>query len=664
MKTLTTLVVVAATTRALDNWMTLRTTDDDDTKRPKELEAWCSALKREPPLARQPCWGAPELKRRSGTHRAYTLAEKLRRGATSSDGAAIFPSEAGQDAWLWRRHLRHLKREIVYVDIGSNDFLHTSESYFLDACAQARGVCVEASQAYVKDYEDYGRTCKVYNDCLGATPQTIEWVEYGKGSGSTRSGVLTTNKSWRARIRRDHATVTNRTCTTGRHILEKENIRHVDWLQIDVEGHELEVLKGFDFASTTIDVVSIESNLHSGAPYYLEKLGYTLAHRIRVTRGHVDEFWIRRGFAFLGQEEKKVPCARPGEAAFLVDPHTLMKGKWGKHGFLTEAEHAAIHGRRLTQCSQRLLACSLRIYAGFGFRLGVLNGCLRAANALNATLLYTPDLYRRGQGYGISEKSDKLLRLAEALPREECGERIAVEGPETARADFDAWSLPSSLPDTGVLELKARSSERRHGDAPFLSHDYRETAAWLRQRFLSSKAYLPLQHFSGGISVALHVRNGDRLPGKRYAKHARLNLGDDYYVGVVKALQSISSVDVVAFGASVAAKKSSELLDAHGNVSRIPAEVPDAKVVLDGDPLEALTHMARADVLVAARSQFSYAAIALARGVVIHPSKWHAHRQSVPRFPEDRAHCHVPASDSGAIDRDRLAAALRACRIK
>ena len=82
-----------------------------------------------------------------------------------------------------------------------------------------------------------------------------------------------------------------------------------------------------------------------------------------------------------------------------------MKGKWGKHGFLTESEAAAVAmktHRRLAACSQRLLACSLRIYAGFGFRLGVLNGCLRAAKALNATLLYTPDLYRRGRGYGIS----------------------------------------------------------------------------------------------------------------------------------------------------------------------------------------------------------------------------------------------------------------------
>ena len=99
-------------------------------------------------------------------------------------------------------------------------------------------------------------------------------------------------------------------------------------------------------------------------------------------------------------------------------------------------------------------------------------------------------------------------------------------------------------------------------------------------------------------------------------------------------------------------------------MSRIPAEVPDAKVVLDGDPLEALAHIARADVLVAARSQFSYAAIALSQGVVVYPSKWHAHRQSVPRFAAERvAKCHVPASDSGNIDRDRQAAALRACRV-
>lgn len=614
--------------------------------RPKELDAWCAALKHDPPLARQPCWGPHELKRRSGTHQATSLAEKLRRGATSSDGVAIFPSEGGQDAWLWRRHLRHLERPVVYVDVGSNEFLHTSETFFLDACAGARGVCVEASAAYVPAYAAYGRTCAVHNACLGSSTSVVPWVEYGKGSGSTRSGILTTNKSWRNNVKRDKARVANRTCTTGRAVLSQEGLTHVDWLQVDVEGHELEVLKGIDFDAVTIDIVSIEAN-RFGPQAYLRSLGYHLAHRHRVTRGHVDEVWIRRGFAFLGAEETGVPCAKPGEPVMLR--------------------------RRLTACARRYLECSLRIYAGFGFRLGVLNGCLRAANALNATLLYDPGLYSRGAGYGLSAKSDTLLRLAEALPTAEaatasCG-RVQLAGPETARADFDAWWASAdrtASAATGVLELRARNYERRHGDAPFLSHDYRATAAWLRARFLAAGAYVPLRHFSPPtLTVALHVRNGDRLPGRRYAKHARLNLGDAYYLGVVRALQEITAdIRVVAFGASVQDRPSQILLDAHGNASRIPSTLPDATVVLDGDPLEALAHLARADVLVAARSQFSYAAIALSWGVVVHPSTWNAHRQSVPRFEEDRvARCHVPATDAGVVDRARLAAALRACRV-
>ena len=84
---------------------------------------------RHPPLARQPCWGAPELKRRSGTHRAYTLAEKLRRGATSSDGAAIFPSEAGQE----------LKAELDDLLDEIDDVLETNAEEFVKNYVQKGG---------------------------------------------------------------------------------------------------------------------------------------------------------------------------------------------------------------------------------------------------------------------------------------------------------------------------------------------------------------------------------------------------------------------------------------------------------------------------------------------------------------------------------------------
>ena len=90
---------------------------------------------------------------RPQVRKATTLEGKLAFGATSSTGTPIYPSEGGQDGWLWQAHLSKIKgRRVVYADFGSNDFLHTSNTFFLDACTDARGICVEASAKYAPDY--------------------------------------------------------------------------------------------------------------------------------------------------------------------------------------------------------------------------------------------------------------------------------------------------------------------------------------------------------------------------------------------------------------------------------------------------------------------------------------------------------------------------------
>lgn len=62
---------------------------------------------------------------------------------TNVEGHPIFPSEGGQDYWLWWHYFRFLNRPITYADFGSNDPLVTSNSFFLDRCLQATGVCVD-----------------------------------------------------------------------------------------------------------------------------------------------------------------------------------------------------------------------------------------------------------------------------------------------------------------------------------------------------------------------------------------------------------------------------------------------------------------------------------------------------------------------------------------
>ena len=520
----------------------------------------------------------------------------------------------------------------------------------------------------------------------------VQWVEYGGvGGGSTRSGVAATNKSWKNGAKDAH--VSERSCATGAAIFKDANVTRVDVLDVDVEGHELQVLKGIDFTTVQIDVVSIEANDRAAKDYLVETLGYRLAHRHRVARMHFDEFYVRPGFEFLGE-------------ATAVCPET------------------------------RLLRCSLKLAAGFGFRVGILNGCLRAAAALNATLLFEQgEFYKPRPGYGIDPKtSDAFLGLSDALPTPEAAVALRAAGcadqgleiPLEKRLNFARWwsgdggaaareMVEAASPlNASLIRVRASREARRHGDAPFLSHDYSETANWLRATYANAaresrlcwrvrrtiqqaragttrargretgrryaaaapKRAPPKRFRRGGTTVALHVRNGDRLPGRRYERHGDLNLDDAYYVGAVAAVRRVLGeavpLHVVAFGSSVALpneKHSPELLDARGNTSEIPAALTampgvSAEVSLDGDAFEDLDHFARARVFVAARSQFSYVALALSRGVVVRPRSWRD-RKGRPRF--DAAHaasCHVLAADDGTLSDARLRAALAdpACR--
>jgi hypothetical protein len=101
------------------------------------LDAWCQDLATDKPNE-QPLWGPDELtRRRSGailqnsTLRGHSLFKELNQIATDKDGLPIFPSEGGQDRWLWLNHFRFLNRAMVYADFGSNDPLFTSNTFFL-----------------------------------------------------------------------------------------------------------------------------------------------------------------------------------------------------------------------------------------------------------------------------------------------------------------------------------------------------------------------------------------------------------------------------------------------------------------------------------------------------------------------------------------------------
>lgn len=58
-------------------------------------------------------------------------------------------------------------------------------------------------------------------------------------------------------------------------ILKENKVAKVDYLSIDVEGAELEVLKGIDFLEVDVRVISVENNGYDNKPKeYLLNSGY------------------------------------------------------------------------------------------------------------------------------------------------------------------------------------------------------------------------------------------------------------------------------------------------------------------------------------------------------------------------------------------------------
>ena len=81
-------------------------------------------------------------------------------------------------------------------------------------------------------------------------------------------------------------------------ILEEHELFHIDFLSLDIEGGELNILKAIDFERFFIDVISVENNWedeickeakNSNIRKYMEATGYEY-----ITRLGVDEVYRKK----------------------------------------------------------------------------------------------------------------------------------------------------------------------------------------------------------------------------------------------------------------------------------------------------------------------------------------------------------------------------------
>lgn len=210
--------------------------------------------------------------------------------------ASEYQSQAGQDRFV-NDCFFYNKKGGFFFDIGAHDGKSFSNTYYFEKELGWSGICFEPLPHLFSELSKC-RDCICINACVSNIEGTVPFMHMDS-CDEMLSGMCGTYDQ------RQLNTVMNDIAQFGgeckilqlpsvrfNNIIKKYGVSHIDFLSLDTEGSELEILKSIDFDAVTIDIMTVENNFNE--PYireFLESKGFVF-----ITHLHVDDIYMRNGF--------------------------------------------------------------------------------------------------------------------------------------------------------------------------------------------------------------------------------------------------------------------------------------------------------------------------------------------------------------------------------
>lgn len=161
------------------------------------------------------------------------------------------------------------KRNGVFIDIGANDGITFSNSYFFETELDWTGICVEPIPDTFEKLKQ-NRKCILENCAISDAEGLFDFI-YIEGKNEMLSGF--NRKDYASKNEEKYKLIKVQTFRLDT-ILSKHNIFNADFCSIDVEGTELAVIKSVNWELFNIQYLCIEENGNRVAiqeylePYY------------------------------------------------------------------------------------------------------------------------------------------------------------------------------------------------------------------------------------------------------------------------------------------------------------------------------------------------------------------------------------------------------------
>lgn len=202
-------------------------------------------------------------------------------------------SQCGQDMFI--NLLFGNKKEGFFLDIGGNDPVKINNTYYFEKNGW-NGLAFEPLEKYQVKWKEE-RTTPCLSIALGDTEKDVVFREMDKDylSGIKDDGY----DEIKRKVSDGQVNIVNETIVKQRmlkDVLAERNIKEVDFVSLDVEGAELNVLQGIDFQQVTIKCFAIENVGDMKTIYKIRKYLYDKGYWIIARLTHDDVFVNRKYF--------------------------------------------------------------------------------------------------------------------------------------------------------------------------------------------------------------------------------------------------------------------------------------------------------------------------------------------------------------------------------
>jgi FkbM family methyltransferase len=197
------------------------------------------------------------------------------------------PSQLGQDLWVLQR--TGYKRSGFFVEFGATDGVRLSNTYLLETEFGWQGICAEPNPRMFAKLQK-NRRCVVSETCIGATTgEVVEFVlaeEFG-GMVKDMSNDMHAAKREAYFTSAAHRT-TFQTVSLHDMLVRLNAPREIDYISVDTEGSEYEILRAFPFDLWHVRCFTVEHNYTSTRA---DLLRLFQSHGYRRTESQWDDWY-------------------------------------------------------------------------------------------------------------------------------------------------------------------------------------------------------------------------------------------------------------------------------------------------------------------------------------------------------------------------------------